>query len=140
MFSSYPAETSIPHHLSTYTNNLDLADEDDEDDDLDDDLMNQDFEMDHASSFFSSGKSMMTFPSADLHPEFTKLNGLNPFLALEDLPQSDKLLLIYEKILNELNESFDKHLLMQELDTKMTDGETLILKRNFACLTYIVSE
>jgi hypothetical protein len=42
--------------------------------------------VDHASTFFSSGKSMMTFPSADLHPEFTKLNGLNPFLALEDLP------------------------------------------------------
>ena len=109
---------------------MNLEDEDDEDDDIDDDLMNQDYDMDHGATFFSSGKSMMTFPSADLHPEFTKLNGLNPFLALEDLPQSDKLLLIYEKILNELNESFDKHLLMQELDAKMTDGETLIINCN----------
>jgi len=118
--------------LSTYTKNLNLEDEDDEDDDLDDDLMNQDFDMDciGANPFFSPSKSMMTFPSADFQPEFTKLNGLNPFLALEGLPQSDKLLLIYEKILQELNESFDKHVLMQDLDAKMSEGETFIIACN----------
>jgi hypothetical protein len=51
-------------------------------------------------------------------------------LALEGLPQSDKLLLIYEKILQELNESFDKHVLMQDLDAKMSEGEALIIACN----------
>lgn len=69
----------------------------------------------------------MTFPSAEMYPEINKLNGLNPFLALEGLPQSDKLLLIYEKILHELNESFDKHVLMQDLDARMSEGEALII-------------
>jgi hypothetical protein len=37
VFSSYPAETSVPHHLSTLANHLNLRDEDDEDDEMDDD-------------------------------------------------------------------------------------------------------
>lgn len=69
----------------------------------------------------------MMLPTADMHPEITKLNALNHFLSLDGLPQSDKLLLTYEKILQELNESFEKHLLMQELDRKLIEGESHII-------------
>lgn len=35
-------------------------------------------------------------------PEITKLNLLNHFLGIESLPMEDKILLIYEKILEEV--------------------------------------
>jgi hypothetical protein len=93
VFSSYPAETSI-HPTAAASNKhheLDLLDEDDEDLDEDDD---DDDDGTYAHGFFTHGGSM-----TDLHPEITKLNALNHFLSIDGLPQSDKLLLIYEKIL-----------------------------------------
>jgi hypothetical protein len=81
-------------------------------------------------------------PTADMHPEITKLNALNHFLSLDGLPQSDKLLLTYEKILQELNESFEKHLLMQELDRKLIEGESHIIncKTHYHLYTMIYSQ
>jgi len=91
VFSSYPAETSI-HPNNSANHELDLLDEDDED--LEDD---EDDDGTYANGFFTHGGSM-----TDLHPEITKLNALNHFLSIDGLPQSDKLLLIYEKILQEV--------------------------------------
>jgi hypothetical protein len=57
VFSSYPAETSsVPHHLSTLANHLNLRDEDDEDDEMEDDddhLMDYDLSKKGAAAFFS---------------------------------------------------------------------------------------
>jgi hypothetical protein len=55
----------------------------------------------------------------DMMPEITKLNLLNHFLSIEALPAYDKMHLIYEKILEELNESVMKHQQMQELERLM---------------------
>jgi len=60
-------------------------------------------------------------------PEITKLNLLNHFLGIEDLPVHDKLHLIYEKILEELNESVAKHHKMLELDQLLHSSEADIL-------------
>ena len=67
-----------------------MRDEDDEDDEMEDeedDLIDYDMSGQHkgAASFFSPGNFMM-LPTADMHPEITKLNALNHFLSLDGLP------------------------------------------------------
>lgn len=66
-------------------------------------------------------------------PEIQKLNLLNHFIGRDDIPVSDKILLIYEKILEEvkhilkflinkqqMNESCEKHLDIAKLDATNT--------------------
>jgi hypothetical protein len=49
-------------------------------------------------------------PSRELMPEHVKLNQLNHYLGIESLSAHDKCHLIFEKLLEELTESVQKHL------------------------------
>ncbi|TNV78720.1 hypothetical protein FGO68_gene14713 [Halteria grandinella] len=85
--------------------------DDDDDDDLYDDLL-QAHQQHH--------------PSRELMPEHNKLNQLNHFLGIDSLPVHDKCHLIFEKILEELNESVTKHIQMQDFERHLQQSETAI--------------
>ena len=67
-------------------------------------------------------------------PEITKLNLLNHLLQEEGMPPQDKHVLIYEKVLEELNASVAKHQQMLEYersiiesDQRIMDGKDLVV-------------
>lgn len=52
-------------------------------------------------------------------PEFSKLHLLNHFISLETMNAEDKILLIYEKILEELSEGCHKNKQIVELEKQL---------------------